>query len=305
LPDTGSASRKCYSHKKWYILAVPFIPVVIYSLLLICGKKDLSVTFLDVGQGDSAVIEFPDGKNMVIDTGKTGRETASFLQYRGWKTLDVLALSHVHPDHTGGLESILKKFQVREICDNGRIVFPDNLSIHPLKRGDVIEGQGYRIYALHPYPEFYTMERGDYVSENNDSLVLKIEGNNLSFLFAGDIEEEAEENILHLGNWVKSTIIKVPHHGGKTSAWGPFFKTASPDIAVISAGRDNSFGHPHQEMLDILQGTRVYRTDIDGAVKISESGKGIDIKTYGQFQLKEAKSWSDEMKNFSLLFETW
>jgi competence protein ComEC len=305
LPDIGSASRRCYVHKKWYILAIPFIPVVIYSLLLMCGKKDLSVTFLDVGQGDSAVIEFPDGKNMVIDTGKTGRETVSFLRYRGWKIVDILALSHVHPDHTGGLTSILKKFQVREIWDNGRIIYPDYLSLHSLKRGDVIEGKGYRIYALHPYPEFYTMDRGDYVSANNDSLVLKIEGNTLSFLFAGDIEEEAEENILHLGDWLKSTIIKVPHHGAKTSAWGPFFKTVSPDLAVISAGRDNSFGHPHQEMLDMLQGARVYRTDIDGAVKISESGNGLAIKTYREFQLKEAKSWSDEMKNFRLLFETW
>jgi competence protein ComEC len=228
-----------------------------------------------------------------------------FLQYKGWKTVDTLVLSHVHPDHTGGLDIILKKFQVREICDNGRIVYPDKLSLHSLKRGDVIESKGYRIYALHPYPEFYTMRGGDYISENNDSLVLKIEGNKSSFLFTGDIEEEAEENILHLGNWLRSSIIKVPHHGGKTSASRSFFKVVSPDIAVISAGRDNSFGHPHQEMLDSLQGARMYRTDIDGAVKISESDDGVAIKNYREFRLTEAKSVNDEMKNFRLLFETW
>ena len=303
IPDTGRGPRRIPLRK--YILIAPFVPLVIYFFLSVLEKNGLSVTFLDVGQGDSAVIEFPDGKNMVIDTGRTGREMASFLKYRGKKTVDVLVLSHVHPDHTGGLDTILRKFQVREIWDSGRIVFSDNSIVRSLNRGDMIEEKAYRIYALHPYPEFYTRENSECVSENNDSLVLKIEGNNLSFLFTGDIEKEAEEDILHLGQWLKSDVIKVPHHGGKTSSHETFFKAVSPDIAVISAGRDNSFGHPHQEMLDALQGILTYRTDTEGAVKIGGSGKGLEIKTCREFRLKEAKTLSGEMKNFKLLVETW
>jgi competence protein ComEC len=123
------------------------------------------------------------------------------------------------------LENIAKRFHVKEILDNGRIILPDEFNSmrrSSLNRGVLIEGKGYRIYVLHPYAEFYTMQGNEYNAANNDSLVLKIEGDHASFLFTGDIEEEAEENILHLGKWIKSDVIKVPHHGGKTSAYRPF-----------------------------------------------------------------------------------
>jgi competence protein ComEC len=295
-------------HKKKYLLFVPFVPVVIYLVLSISEKNDLGVTFLDVGQGDSSVIELPDGKTMMIDTGKTGRETASFLKYRGNNAIDFLALSHVHPDHTGGLENIAKRFHVKEILDNGRIILPDEFNSmrrSSLNRGALIEGKGYGIYVLHPYAEFYTMQGNEYNAANNDSLVLKIEGDHASFLFTGDIEEEAEENILHLGNWIKSDVIKVPHHGGKTSAYEPFLKAVNPDIAVISAGRDNAFGHPHQETMDALSGVRVFRTDTDGAIKIKETARGLEIKTFRDSQFEKAGSLHDEMKNLKRLFDTW
>ena len=104
--------------------------------------------------------------------------------------------------------------------------------------------------------------------------------------------------------WLKSDVIKVPHHGGKTSAYRPFLGTVSADIAVISCGRDNSFGHPHQETLDAL-GTEIKRVDTDGAVKISENSTGLDVKTWKDFQFKRANSLADEMNNFRLLFEKW
>ncbi len=291
--------------RRRYLLIIPFIPLMIYFFLSVFEKNGLSVTYLDVGQGDSSVIELPDGKTMVIDTGRTGKETASFLKYTGKNTVDILALSHIHPDHTGGFDDITRKFFVKEVWDNGRMIFPGNIKAHSLNRGDVMEGKGYIIYALHPYPEFYTMDRSEYVSANNDSLVLKIEGDRRSFLFTGDVEEEAEEDILHLGKWIKSSVIKVPHHGGKTSAYGPFLKAADPDIAVISVGRDNTFGHPHQSMLDALQGVKILRTDVDGAIKIMETMNGFEIKTYKDSQFERPGSLSDEIKNFKLLIETW
>jgi competence protein ComEC len=282
---------------------------MIMYVFLSAGEKDvLSVTFLDVGQGDASVIELPDGKTMMIDTGKTGREAASFLQYRGKEVVDILALSHIHPDHTGGLESITKKFEVREIWTNSRMILPDALNQvkgHSLNRGDLVDGEGYHIYVLHPYKEFYTTESSEYVEANNDSLVLKIEGDTVSFLFTGDIEKEAEEDILYLGKWIISDVMKVPHHGGKTSADGNFFRAVSPDIAVISSGRDNPFGHPHQETTKELRDTDIFRTDLDGAIHVKESGKGLEVRTYREFQFKKARSFTDELHNVRRLFKTW
>lgn len=295
-------------NKKKYTLIIPFVPIMIYLLLLVFEKNELKITFLDVGQGDSSVIELPDGKTMVIDTGRTGRETASFLKYRGKKTIDALILSHIHPDHTGGLDYLLKKLEVREIWDNGRIILPvisNAITYRSLGRGDMTEGEGYSLHIFHPYPEFYSMFGNAYDEANNDSFVLRISGSLKSFLFTGDVEEEAEEDVSHLGVWLKSDVLKVPHHGARSSAHEPLFKAVSPEIAIISAGRDNAFGHPHKEMLDALQGVRIFRTDLDGAIKIEESEKGLKIKTYKDFQFEKARSLTEETKNLKRLFEKW
>jgi competence protein ComEC len=294
--------------KRKYLLLIPFIPLLIFLLVSAIDKKDISVTYLDVGQGDSSVIELPDGKILALDTGRTGRETASFLRFRGKSTVDALILSHAHPDHTGGMEYLINRFNVGEIWGNGRLVLPDytrRINSKPLERGDVIEGKGYKIYVLHPYAEFYPLHGNVFDIENNDSLVLKIEGNHASFLFTGDIQEEAEEDIMHVGNILQSDVIKVPHHGGRTSAFKPFFSSVSPAAAVISAGRGNAFNHPHPETLDALDGIRILRTDRDGAISVKESGNGIAIKTYNDFALTKAGSLNEEVKNIRRLFETW
>ena len=294
--------------QKRYLLLIPFIPLVCYSVFSILEQDKLSVTFLDVGQGDAAVVELPDGKTFVVDTGRTGREVASFLRYRGKKTIAALVLSHIHPDHTGGLEYINERFHIREVWHGSRMSFPgsfDSSAYRVLERGDMLEGMKYRIFVLHPYPEFYTMQGNDYVAANNDSLVLRIEDMNTSFLFPGDVEDEAEENMLHLRKWLASDVIKVPHHGGRTSASKPFLDAVNPDIAVISTERDNQFGHPHQETLDTLSGKKVLRTDTGGAIKIEKTMQGYDVKTYTEFQFEKAYALNGEMRNMKRLFEHW
>ena len=291
-----------------YFLLLPFLAVVCYGVFSMVGTERLSATFLDVGQGDSAVVELPDGKTLVIDTGTSGREVASFLAFRGKKHIDALVLSHVHPDHTGGIPYIRERFHIREVWHSSGMTLTDALqplAHRALERGDLIEGNGYRISVLHPYSEFYTSNGNEYVGENNDSLVLRVGARDISFLFAGDIEEEAAENIVHLGKWLASDVIKVPHHGGRTSAYGPLLTAVDPDIAVISAERDNRFGHPHKETLDMLLGRILLRTDRDGAIKIEKGPEGYAIKTHADFRFQKAGGMMSEMRNIERLFQTW
>lgn len=291
------------------MLALPFIPFCVYAILVMSEKKDLSVTFVDVGQGDSAVVELPDKKTLVVDTGRTGREVAAYLKYLGKRNIDALVLTHSHPDHTGGMEYLMKKFTVKELWDNGRILYPPELLINSshrkLERGDVFEADGYRITVLHPYKEFYTLSEDSYSEENSSSLVLKIAGEKKSFLFAGDIEEEAEEDIAHLKTWLPSDVLKVPHHGSRTSAQDEFLREVSPSIAVISVGRDNAFGHPSQEVLHKFEGKNILRTDQDGAIGIIEKGEGLLVKTCREFVFQKADNFETETGNIRKLFTVW
>jgi competence protein ComEC len=297
------------SNRNKKMLALPFIPFCVYALVVMSEKKDLSVTFVDVGQGDSAVVELPDKKTIVVDTGRTGREVAAYLRYLGKSDIDALVLTHSHPDHTGGMEYIMKKFRVHELWDSGRIIYPMELPVNTvhqiLERGDVVEADGYRITVLHPYREFYILSEDSYSEENSSSLVLKIEGEKKSFLLAGDIEEEAEEDIAHLEKWLSSDVMKIPHHGSRTSAQDDFLAGVSPSIAVISVGKDNSFGHPSQEVLDKLEGKSILRTDQDGAVRIAEKGEGLFVKTCGEFMFQKADNFGIERKNIKKLFSIW
>ncbi|MEC4675741.1 MAG: DNA internalization-related competence protein ComEC/Rec2 [Nitrospirota bacterium] len=295
--------------RKRKLLLLPFIPFLIYLFLNVFRPVGVSVTFLDVGQGDSAVIELPDKKTIVVDTGRSGKEAAAFLRYTGKDDIDVLILSHFHPDHSGGLEYLMERFNVGEIWDNGRIIYPPEMNINArhrrLKRGDIIKNRYCEITVLHPYKEFYTLFGGEDVGENDSSLVLKLTGENGSFVFTGDIGEEAEGDMLYIKKWLHGDVLKIPHHGSGRSADSEFISAISPSIAVISVGRDNSYGHPAARMLEQLAGAKVFRTDLDGAVKVTETENGFIVKTYRDFQFEKADSPGKEMDNIRRLFLSW
>ncbi len=300
---------------------VPFCMIMlIYLFSPYHADKGLNVAFLDAGQGDASVVELPGKKVMLIDGSRKDpdmgrRIVAPYLWSRGLRTVDYMVVSHFHPDHSGGLVYIMENFDVGEIWAAGRVTADAadflrtahemNIPVIMLRRGDVLRGGRYEVLVLHPYDEFHAgSPRGAFSNENSDSLVLKIKTEDASILFTGDIEEEAEANLVHLGKWLKSDILKIPHHGGRTSSSGEFLETVGPRIAVASVGRKNSFRHPHKETLERYRsaGVRLFRTDIDGAVSIKAENGQYHVETYEDSRLRTVQSWRDELRNLMLLF---
>ena len=313
----------------------PVIIICVYLITPYFQNSTSSITFLDVGQGDSAVVNLPDRKVMLIDGGTyepdMGRAViAPYLWSRGIRSIDYLVLTHPHPDHFGGLIYIIDNFRIGEVWLSGwgtagsekffQKIIARNINIRVLRRGDVLEAEKYKIRVLHPYDEFFAdSERGDFSNENSGSLVLKYESDDVSVLFTGDIETEAEETLLPLDKWLRSEIMKVPHHGGRTSSSSGFLEAVDPQVAVISLGENNPYGHPHAETIERLKAAEaeIYRTDIDGAVTItlndypisvSNAGSGLkpdppyEIQTYWDTEFKKVATWRDEVKNLKLLF---
>ena len=304
---------------KWRFLPIILV-LFIYLVRPYVISNNFSVTFLDVGQGESSIVQLPNKEIMLIDGGgqkpDIGRMViAPFLRSRGIKDIDYMVLSHAHPDHYGGLGFILNNFNVREVWSNGNFFAGEKSFLHMaekkqvmhrvLRRGDMLESDNYKITVLHPYQLFYAdSPRGDFSDENSSSLVIKIEAENISLLFTGDIEEEAEQDLLNLDDWLKSDILKVPHHGGKTSSSTAFIKAVSPKVAVVSAGKNNSFHHPHRTTLQRYKkaGVNLFRTDRNGAITIASVDDSLHISTWQDGKLKKVYSVFDEISNVRLLF---
>ncbi len=308
LSRKGSPSTTHFTPVKFFVPAFLCISLFVYSIFLLSERKGLTATFLDVGQGDASIIETTGGKTIIIDTGRTGREVESYLRFLGKRSIDVLVITHADADHSGGAPPILRRFKVKELWDNGLLSYQEHLlgsTIHrSLTRGDEARREGFMIQILHPYEGFYSSDRR--ASEgNNDSLVMKIMGKRRSILYTADVAGDAEEDMVHLGNVLKSDVLKVSHHGSHVSTHEDFLKAVSPAIAVISVGRDNRFGHPHGDTLRRLEDVRVYRTDKDGAIKLSEGEAGFGVKTYRNFAFEEVRNLSGEWRNIGRLFSMW
>lgn len=264
-------------------------------------EGSLSVLFFDVGQGDAALVRFPNGRTMLIDGGerKAGfdcgeRVICPYLRRAGIRHLDVMVLTHADNDHVGGLPAVLEEFPVELVLDSGA----RHLSLTYLRFLELAHGPGvtYRearagdrleicpqvdVTVLHPTREFVTEEGDAPFGLNNASVVLRVQYGSIIFLLTGDIEEEAEEVLLRYGRELNSTVLKVPHHGSKTSSTMSFLLAVRPRLAVTSVGRWNRFGHPHQEVLQRYQQLDVVlsRTDIDGAVVVETDGRNLKLDT--------------------------
>ncbi|MCB2206043.1 DNA internalization-related competence protein ComEC/Rec2 [bacterium] len=252
----------------------------------------LRLTFLDVGQGDAAVLELPSGRVILVDTGPGGDggdagsySILPFLRSRGIAELDAMIITHPDDDHRGGAGSILRGLPVERVIIGG--AWPDegeaaellalikrtSDTLCDLRRGDSIAlDPSVRMYVLSPPP-------GAHVAAGNDnSVVFMLQHGEKRFLFTGDAEAGAERQmVMHFDTLLQADVLKVGHHGSMTSSIPAFIHAVRPRHAVISAGRNNRFNHPRMEILTRLRtvGARISRTDVEGAVCFISDGKTV------------------------------
>jgi competence protein ComEC len=255
--------------------------VILFSPSLCKGPM---VTFLDTGQAESAIVET--GKTtLVVDTARTGLEASAYLRYRGIDRIDALVLSHSAADHAGGLGKLLKDFKVDSLMVSyleEPIGIPEDTEVIRLEGGDNLQIGRLDLLVLHPHKGFVPSD------ENNASLVVRLDTGDFSVLFTGDIEAEAEEALVAYSRWLNADVLKVAHHGSKTSSTEPFLKAIRPSVSVISAGRDNPYGHPHREVLEKLRTTEVFRTDRDGSIRFCSENNTLRVYRWKDFVLHPA-----------------
>lgn len=242
----------------------------------------LDVHFLDIGQGDCIIIT-QGNHAMMIDAGDNDKGTAvqSYLNYLGIDALDYFILTHPDADHIGGADVILYKFD----CET--VLMPDK-ETDTRTYDDVIQAMKSKRYsAVHPeVGDTYSFGDAsftvlgpiqEYSDNNNNSIVIRMNHGDNSFLFTGDAEEEAEWDILEEGLNIRADVLKAGHHGSSTSTSDEFLEAVSPKYAVISCGEGNKYGHPHAETMNKFRqkGITVYRTDEQGTIIASSDGNTI------------------------------
>lgn len=266
-----------------------------------------SVTFLDAGQADTAVVELPGHRTVVVDTARSGREAGQYLRFRGIRRIDALALSHGHADHSGGTAYLIDAFDVREIWDNGRLLLPAEAAragaVRQLGRGDIIESGGARFTVLHPYEGYFDGAGSEGSATNNSSLVLKLEGlRGLSVLFAGDIEAEASLDMAGLGGRLGALVLKAPHHGHVGSGSEELLRLVNPEYVIVNSKRIE----PVEELLAGGRVRRVLYPSRDGAVRVAEyASGGVRVSVYGDYLLRPASTLRAEWENARRMLMSW
>ena len=257
----------------------------------------LRVTFIDVGQGDSTLVQFPGGYSLLVDTGPGtdtfdlgGRIVAPVLWAARVRHLDALEITHGDGDHIGGAASVFRDFSPRDVW-YGDPVPPHEPTTalraqadtagaiwRTLQAGDHLRAGGAEIHVWHPPPPDWERQK----VRNDDSIVIEIRFGGVSLVLPGDISREIEQQIAPKLEPAGFRVLKAAHHGSATSSSFEFLNALRPTVVVFSCGRDNPFGHPAPQVVRRYErlGTTILRTDHDGAVSLETDGKWVRIKTY-------------------------
>ncbi len=250
----------------------------------VVNTGEMTVTFIDVGQGDSAFIELPGGKTILIDAGvsDSADKIYSVISSKGYKKIDIVVATHPHADHIGAMKDIISWFEIGDIymprvSTNTKTyeklleeIASQGLKIKTAKAGVTIcEG----VDMIAPVSD-------EYEDLNDYSAVIRIVNGNNVFLFMGDAETESENEIMNAGYDVRADVIKVGHHGSSTSSGKKFVSSVGAKYAVFSLGEGNSYNHPHKSVVDRWEasGARILRTDKQGDIIFISDGTDINVK---------------------------
>ncbi len=295
----AAAGRNEAARRKIIWTPAMAIVLVLFALLIWhpwppqAQPRTLELTSIDVGQGDSLLLMFPGGARMLVDGGgllqfgrtrkanlNIGEDVVSpYLWTRGIKRLDVVVATHAHEDHIGGLPAILDNFRPTELWvgANPSAALEQQaerlgIRVRELRAEPPFAFSGTTITIVSPPPDYFAAKLG-----NNDSLAFRVSYGARSFLLTGDLERPMEARLLTEDLAGHADVLKVGHHGSRTSSIQPFLDSVSPSVAIISAGYENSFGHPNAEVLKRLAGVHadVLRTDLDGLVTVSTDGQHL------------------------------
>jgi competence protein ComEC len=286
-----SAKKAC--QLPFRVICSILVAVIIFG---IAGtrRQELQTHFLDVGQGDAAVVITPEGKCIIVDTGSNfrgydagERTIAPFLRRKGITDIDLMILTHNHNDHTGGAEYIVSNFNVLKVfsSEDGSeegaakglydLIARKGIELEFPVAGNICDSfDNIRLYFLHPGNQ----GRNEEENLNNSSVAFLMKYGESEILFTGDVEHEAEKAISErYAGLLNADVLKSPHHGSITSSTSAFIALSSPDVSVISCGKNNKFGHPSGEVIKRYQYTNciILRTDLTGCASVITDGRTI------------------------------